>query len=360
QSLTDSFTAVSSDGTASQLVTVTIHGTNDAPTVSAAVTSTASEVDPAYTIDLLDQASDVDQGAVLHIANLTAPLPAGLSLDADGHTLHIDPSAYNALADGQSAVLNLSYDVVDEHGAAVAQTATITIEGGAAGFSVQWISPRSGNWFDGSNWSTGGVPTAADTVLIDRPEDIAVTIAGVDGFAASLVSTEQLLISSGSLHVSGSAALASLDVSGGTTQLDGNTSAQSLSVNSGTVIFDAATTTGALSQSGGELNGSGLLTVSGAATLSGGTESGPGTTLAQGGAAFNGSFGLDGGRVLQLGGSSTATGYIYLDLNASDPNTGVSDAGSAALTISSGATFDDQSDGGLYIYANNWGPGDDG
>ncbi|TKB04516.1 MAG: hypothetical protein E5V75_36140, partial [Mesorhizobium sp.] len=31
QSLTDSFTAVSSDGTASQLVTVTIHGTNDVP-----------------------------------------------------------------------------------------------------------------------------------------------------------------------------------------------------------------------------------------------------------------------------------------------------------------------------------------
>ena len=29
QSLTDSFTAVSSDGTASQIVTVTIHGTND-------------------------------------------------------------------------------------------------------------------------------------------------------------------------------------------------------------------------------------------------------------------------------------------------------------------------------------------
>jgi len=31
QSLTDSFTAVSSDGTASQLITVTINGTNDVP-----------------------------------------------------------------------------------------------------------------------------------------------------------------------------------------------------------------------------------------------------------------------------------------------------------------------------------------
>ena len=33
QTLTDSFTAVSSDGTASQLVTVTIHGTNDVPVI---------------------------------------------------------------------------------------------------------------------------------------------------------------------------------------------------------------------------------------------------------------------------------------------------------------------------------------
>src|SRR5438132_463296 len=33
QSITDSFTAVSSDGTASQLLTVTIHGTNDVPVI---------------------------------------------------------------------------------------------------------------------------------------------------------------------------------------------------------------------------------------------------------------------------------------------------------------------------------------
>ena len=33
QSITDSFTAVSSDGTASQLVTVTINGTNDVPVI---------------------------------------------------------------------------------------------------------------------------------------------------------------------------------------------------------------------------------------------------------------------------------------------------------------------------------------
>ena len=42
-SITDSFTAVSSDGTASQLVTVTIHGTNDAAVISGDISGDASE-----------------------------------------------------------------------------------------------------------------------------------------------------------------------------------------------------------------------------------------------------------------------------------------------------------------------------
>ena len=39
-------------------------------------------------------------------------------------------------------------------------------------------------------------------------------------------------------------------------------------------------------QSGGELNGTGTLTVTGASNFSGGTQSGSGTTIAQGGATF--------------------------------------------------------------------------
>src|SRR5205814_922622 len=38
QSLTDSFTGFSSDGTASQVVTVTIHGTNDVPVIGGVTT----------------------------------------------------------------------------------------------------------------------------------------------------------------------------------------------------------------------------------------------------------------------------------------------------------------------------------
>src|SRR5260370_26891484 len=64
-----------------------------------------------------------------------------------------------------------------------------------------------------------------------------------------------------------------------------------------------------LTQSGGTLNGSGILTVSGLSNLSGGTESGSGATIAQGGAAFTSpGFILDGTRKLQPGGTSPATG----------------------------------------------------
>src|SRR5205085_2695343 len=43
QTLTDSFTAVSSDGSNSQLVTVTIHGTNDTPVIGGVSTGSVTE-----------------------------------------------------------------------------------------------------------------------------------------------------------------------------------------------------------------------------------------------------------------------------------------------------------------------------
>src|SRR2546429_3109489 len=43
QSLTDSFTAVSSDGTANRVVTVTIHGTNDVPVIGGVSTGDVTE-----------------------------------------------------------------------------------------------------------------------------------------------------------------------------------------------------------------------------------------------------------------------------------------------------------------------------
>ena len=87
QSISDSFTAVSSDGTASRLVTVTINGTNDAPVLSAAAAPTlapvaedagapsgavgslvSSLVDFNPPVGGLNNVSDADSGALTGIA----------------------------------------------------------------------------------------------------------------------------------------------------------------------------------------------------------------------------------------------------------------------------------------------------
>jgi VCBS repeat-containing protein len=114
--------------TVPQTATITITGTNDAPTVAAALTAAANEDDPSFTLDLITGASDVDNGAVLSITNVAA-LPAGVSLISN--ILTIDPSdaSFQSLNVGQTLDLVVTYDVTDEFGATIAQTATITITG---------------------------------------------------------------------------------------------------------------------------------------------------------------------------------------------------------------------------------------
>ncbi|MFP1632457.1 beta strand repeat-containing protein, partial [Zhengella sp. ZM62] len=124
---------------ATQTITITINGTNDAPEVTAIV-SAADEGDASYTLDLLENATDADTGetATLTISGVeytvdggsssTTP-PAGVSLS--GTMLAVDPAdpAYDYLAEGEDLVITVSYDVVDEHGASTPQTATVTITG---------------------------------------------------------------------------------------------------------------------------------------------------------------------------------------------------------------------------------------
>ncbi|MCF6274462.1 MAG: cadherin-like domain-containing protein, partial [Robiginitomaculum sp.] len=131
ETATDTFTYTVTDNngaSTTNTVTITITGTNDAPIVAAALTASANEDDASLTVDMLAGASDVDNGAILSVANVTG-LTAGVTFA--GSTLTVDPAdnAFQSLAMG--AVLNIviSYDVVDQHGASVAQTATITITG---------------------------------------------------------------------------------------------------------------------------------------------------------------------------------------------------------------------------------------
>ena len=76
-------------GTVANTATITITGTNDAPTVAVALTAAAAEDAPAFSVDLLAGASDVDTGAVLSVANVTC-LVARVTLNDS--SLDVDPS----------------------------------------------------------------------------------------------------------------------------------------------------------------------------------------------------------------------------------------------------------------------------
>ena len=129
------------DGTVAQTATITITGTNDAPTVGAALSAAATEAGDSLTLDLLSGASDVDTTDSLSLSGVTykvggaaasGTVPAGLSLSSAG-VLTVDPTnaAFNALAAGQTQTITVSYTISDGKGGTVAQTATITVTGAA-------------------------------------------------------------------------------------------------------------------------------------------------------------------------------------------------------------------------------------
>ncbi len=115
-------------GSVAQSVTLTLTGTNDTPIVAAALAASTTEDDAAVTLDLLDGASDVDNGAVLSVENVNG-LTAGVTLD--GTVLSVDASntAFQSLALGEAQTITVTYDIVDENGASIAQTTTVTITG---------------------------------------------------------------------------------------------------------------------------------------------------------------------------------------------------------------------------------------
>ncbi len=123
ETLTDTITVHSKDGTTHDIV-ITIHGDNDAPTVSAEVQLNSGKEDLVQTItkaDLLSNAIDVDHNdqGQLTIANLVAD--HGSILDNQDGTYTFTPDKdYN----GQ---VHFTYDVVDAHGGTTHTGANTTL-----------------------------------------------------------------------------------------------------------------------------------------------------------------------------------------------------------------------------------------
>ncbi|TPL74401.1 adhesin, partial [Mesorhizobium sp. B2-3-13] len=146
----DSFTAVSSDGTASQLVTVTIHGTNDNPTMTATATGSVTEDSPAGatettsgTISFADvDLTDTHTVSASFLSSTNAgggqlgSLSAAKTLDTSGGTggtgtwnYSVNNAAVQFLAAGQTIQETYKVTVADNHGGSTTQNVVVTIHG---------------------------------------------------------------------------------------------------------------------------------------------------------------------------------------------------------------------------------------
>ncbi len=132
------FDSQSGPDTTHQTLTFTVDGTNDAPVVASALTAATNQDDGAQSFNLLAGASDADLGetATLTVGNVKFALNGGAAQSAaptgvtlTGTTLHVDPHAFAYLGEGQTATITVTYNIIDAHGASVAQTETITITG---------------------------------------------------------------------------------------------------------------------------------------------------------------------------------------------------------------------------------------
>ncbi|OBT20598.1 hypothetical protein A9264_13305 [Vibrio sp. UCD-FRSSP16_10] len=123
--VTETFVVHAKDGT-SQNITITLTGTNDAPTVSAAVNlSEHATEDMSHTFskaDLLAHAHDVDSGDQLHLANPVVDATMGaVSVNNNGDLVFTPAANFNG-------DVSVTYDVVDGHGGSVTTTATFMVD----------------------------------------------------------------------------------------------------------------------------------------------------------------------------------------------------------------------------------------
>jgi VCBS repeat-containing protein len=172
--ITDSFTAVSSDGSASQVVTVTIHGTNDVPTLGGTNTGSVTEDGTTNTGGTLT-ITDVDTGESTYQAQSSVAGTYGtFNLAANGvWTYTLNNSAANVQALSQGQIVSDSLVATSFDGSAT-RTITVTIHGADDGAAPGSILTVTDTCEGGTALLITG--TSADDTIVVAPGAVAGTL----------------------------------------------------------------------------------------------------------------------------------------------------------------------------------------
>jgi T1SS-143 domain-containing protein len=159
QIVTDTFTVTTIDGS-SQLVTITITGTNDVPLVSAASAGTDENTVLASSVPV---ATDID-GTVASYQLVSGPAQGTLGFNSDGSYSFNPGTAFDDLAAGATRNVTFTYTATDNNGGVSAPaTLTITVTGTD---DAPVISADTGAVIEDTLPTTTGTLTATD---VDNP-----------------------------------------------------------------------------------------------------------------------------------------------------------------------------------------------
>ncbi|WP_371397940.1 Ig-like domain-containing protein [Fretibacter rubidus] len=119
-------------GTVSNFAEITIEGINDDPVAGTPLDLTFTETDAAGVVDLTVGVTDVDSATFnVNAFTVTSGDGGGLSINGAGDFI-VDPTFYTSLNDGESEVITIAYDIIDNDGGSVSTTATFTVTGVSA------------------------------------------------------------------------------------------------------------------------------------------------------------------------------------------------------------------------------------
>ena len=217
--------------------------------------------------------------------------PTAIALVGGGRTVQ---ASYGALPVGSYSYTVQASAVFSASGVPLGAGA-VTTDFTVQAFSTEWAPRTGGLWQTPANWTTGAVPTAADSAFIGVR--LPVVFGSGAGAAAVLVDSN-----------------GELDVTGGTLTVGqpADLPAGTLSISGGAFAPNGTAAVGQLILSGGALGGTGVITATAGLQWTGGAMLAGGLTVTGPAAAYAILGGVALARELDLGGAGAVSGTLTL------------------------------------------------